>query len=111
MIKSKIALVSKIVVAVLLLQLVSSFVEKTKQPAPPNVVVIMADDLGYADVGYNGCKDIPTIVAHISISWLRAEPYFHRVMLPGPCVVLRVPDLLPDVCNLPLVGMAIPAHH
>jgi len=26
----------------------------------PNVVVVMCDDLGYADVGFNGCKDIPT---------------------------------------------------
>jgi arylsulfatase A-like enzyme len=26
----------------------------------PNLIVIMCDDLGYADVGFNGCEDIPT---------------------------------------------------
>ncbi|MFV0483291.1 MAG: sulfatase-like hydrolase/transferase [Bacteroidales bacterium] len=26
----------------------------------PNVIIILADDMGYADVGFNGCKDIPT---------------------------------------------------
>lgn len=27
---------------------------------PPNIIVILADDMGYADIGVHGCKDIPT---------------------------------------------------
>ncbi len=27
---------------------------------PPNLLVLLADDMGYGDVGYHGCRDIPT---------------------------------------------------
>ncbi|MDF1712139.1 MAG: sulfatase-like hydrolase/transferase [Akkermansiaceae bacterium] len=44
----------KACLALFILQLSLSAAEK------PNLIVIMTDDMGYADVGFNGCKDIPT---------------------------------------------------
>lgn len=46
----------------LLFFLLICFSEATiaQQKKGPNVIIIMTDDMGYADVGFNGCKDIPT---------------------------------------------------
>jgi arylsulfatase A-like enzyme len=30
------------------------------KPSRPNILVIVGDDMGYADIGVHGCKDIPT---------------------------------------------------
>ncbi|MGK0253378.1 MAG: arylsulfatase A-like enzyme [Mariniflexile sp.] len=32
----------------------------SREISSPNLIIILADDLGFEDVGFNGCKDIPT---------------------------------------------------
>jgi len=41
--------------------LLSSFaIPHSSSSAQPNILLFLADDLGYADIGVNGCQDIPT---------------------------------------------------
>lgn len=45
---------------VLILAAFSCSLAVAAEPAKPNIVYIVGDDMGYADVGFHGCKDIPT---------------------------------------------------
>ena len=47
--------------SIAVLSLFSSPAQADEPPAKrPNFVIILADDYGYADSGFQGCKDIPT---------------------------------------------------
>lgn len=46
--------------ALFALTIVSGFDAFGAPVSPPNLIVILTDDQGYHDVGFNGCKDIPT---------------------------------------------------
>jgi arylsulfatase A-like enzyme len=49
-----------ILMLVVVVSLLGVFAGAAETNRPPNLIVIMTDDQGYADVGFNGCKDIPT---------------------------------------------------
>jgi len=40
--------------------MVSGFTTFSAPTPPPNLIILLTDDQGYHDVGFNGCKDIPT---------------------------------------------------
>lgn len=56
-----IRLLNCVIVSSLLLATNSAFAaESGKAAGRPNIVVILGDDMGYADLGIHGCADIPT---------------------------------------------------
>src|SRR3954449_4894380 len=42
------------------LLMISAVTPAAERPGKPNILVIVGDDMGYADIGVHGCKDIPT---------------------------------------------------
>ena len=44
----------------LLLVMFASACNSARDSEQPNLIIILTDDQGYADVGFNGCQDIPT---------------------------------------------------
>ncbi|HEY3323571.1 MAG TPA: sulfatase-like hydrolase/transferase [Planctomycetota bacterium] len=51
---------SRILFATTMFLLGFSVLAENALPPKPNIVIILSDDMGYADVGAYGCKDIPT---------------------------------------------------
>jgi len=59
------------------------------QTRPPNIVLIVADDMGYAHIGIHGSKDIPT--PNID-ALAKAGVRFTDAYVTGPIAVRRAPD-------------------
>ncbi|NME72156.1 sulfatase-like hydrolase/transferase [Flammeovirga aprica] len=56
--KAKVSFIALLLLSVI--GIVSFEKPEKKKQKQPNLVVIMVDDMGWEDVGFNGCKDIPT---------------------------------------------------
>ncbi len=63
------------------LMLTGGRVELAAQVRPPNIVVIVTDDMGYADIGLHGSRDIPT--PHID-ALMRGGTRFTDAYVSGP---------------------------
>lgn len=51
----------RLIIILLLAPLITLKAADSPKPASkPNILFIVGDDMGYADVGFHGCKDIPT---------------------------------------------------
>ena len=59
----------------------------------PNIIVIIADDLGYADLGCQGCKDIPTPnIDSIAKNGIRFTNGYVSCPVCSPCLLYTSPS-------------------
>lgn len=70
----------------LVLLVVTACVAQVKPSAKPNILVILCDDLGYADVGFNGSTDIltPELDKLAKVGTIMTSAYVAHTFC-GPC--------------------------
>lgn len=56
------------------------------EPSRPNILIMLADDLGYADLGVQGCTDMPTPhIDSIAKSGVRFASGYVSAPVCSPC--------------------------
>lgn len=79
---------------------------------PPNLVVILTDDQGYADVGFNGCQDIPTPnLDRIATEGVRCTNGYVTYSVCGPSRAGLITGRYQDrfgACRNPTINPAVP---
>src|SRR5437763_15681205 len=58
--KSRLAIVTLVALAAVWFTGATSADEPKARDRKPNVLIIVADDMGYAEMGCQGCQDVPT---------------------------------------------------
>jgi arylsulfatase A-like enzyme len=79
---------------------------------PPNLVVILTDDQGYADVGFNGCQDIPTPnIDRLAAAGAKCTNGYVSYSICGPSRAGLITGRYQDrfgACNNPTINPAVP---
>lgn len=79
---------------------------------PPNLIVVLTDDQGYADVGFNGCEDIPTPnIDRIASGGAKCTNGYVSYSVCGPSRAGLITGRYQDrfgACNNPTINPAVP---
>jgi len=89
------------IITSLLLALTASGAETTTLAPKPNIIWIMADDLGYGDLGCYGAKDIPTPhIDSLAAGGVRCETFYAAASTCSPSRASILSGLYPEALGI-----------